>query len=860
MTAFFSWYILITLLGWLTFPLAYRLFPALMDRGYTLARAAGLLVWGFAFWWLSTLGFVHNDVSGLVLALFVLAGLSAWALFGIDGGRRTEDGGSRSSVFGPRSLFVWLRQNWKVILTTEILFLLSFAFLAFIRSANPDILGTEKPMELAFINGILRSPTFPPRDPWLSGYAISYYYFGYVLTAMLARMTSVPGTLAFNLMLALVFALASIGAYGILYNLLAVSDRRPKTEEGETPSTVLRPPSVLPPLLAPLFLLFISNVEGFLELLNRYGLFWQFKADGTATSPFWAWLDMKELSQAPTLPLGGMPQRFWWWWRASRVVQDYDLQKNFQEIIDEFPAFSFVLGDLHPHVLALPFGLLAVAVALNLYLGGWRGLTKFFGARLYIAPLGFITAAVVLGGLAFLNIWDILFAATLMVLAYILLRVRDDGWSWARLEDLLLLGIPLVASAILLYLPFYLGFSSQAGGLLPNLVSPTRGAHLWTMFGTLLLPIFAYLIYLTRISHGGRWRAALPLTLGLPLVLWALSWLLAWTVILLRPDVANSYLASQGVTDTAALFAAASTRQLLYIGGLLTLLAVLFPALAFLFSKGGLQVNKLQVEGSTSQPSDLQTFKPSNLPTPFILLLITLATLLVIGPDFLYLRDQFGNRMNTVFKFYYQAWMLWSLAASFGVALLLKNLRGAAEWIFRVFIVLLLIVGLTYPVMAYATKTNNLDLPNGFTLDDFERVKRDTPDEAAAIQYLMGAADGVIVEASIPFASYTGYARISTYTGLPTVLGWPMHESQWRGTAEPQGNRQGDIETLYTTPDWETARQIIQNYHIRYIVIGDLERTTYKVQDEKFYKALTMVFQQGSVTIYEAPQPATENR
>ena len=62
-----------------------------------------------------------------------------------------------------------------------------------------DAAGTEKPMELAFINAIMRSPTFPPSDPWLSGYAISYYYFGYVLVALLAKLTALPGAVAFNL-------------------------------------------------------------------------------------------------------------------------------------------------------------------------------------------------------------------------------------------------------------------------------------------------------------------------------------------------------------------------------------------------------------------------------------------------------------------------------------------------------------------------------------------------------------------------------------------------------------------------------------------------------------------------------------
>ncbi len=107
----------------------------------------------------------------------------------------------------------------ELILVNEILFLVAFAGMAIIRAANPEILGTEKPMELAFINAILHSPEFPPHDPWLSGYAISYYYFGYVLVAMLAKITLVQGSIAFNLGIALVFGLSASGAFGLVYNL-----------------------------------------------------------------------------------------------------------------------------------------------------------------------------------------------------------------------------------------------------------------------------------------------------------------------------------------------------------------------------------------------------------------------------------------------------------------------------------------------------------------------------------------------------------------------------------------------------------------------------------------------------------------
>ena len=234
MLSFFSWYLAVSFIGLLTFPLAYRLFPALADRGYSLSRALGLLLWGYIFWLLASLGVLPNNLSGLILALLILAGLSAWAFWRTSRDQQTADDQPslaprpsplvtrHSSPLTPHSsLVTWLKSNLRLIFTTEFLFLLAFAFWAAVRAANPEISGAEKPMELAFINAILRSPTFPPSDPWLSGYAISYYYFGYVMTAMLAKLTGVLGSVAFNLMLALLFALSAIGAYGLLYNLLA---------------------------------------------------------------------------------------------------------------------------------------------------------------------------------------------------------------------------------------------------------------------------------------------------------------------------------------------------------------------------------------------------------------------------------------------------------------------------------------------------------------------------------------------------------------------------------------------------------------------------------------------------------------
>jgi YYY domain-containing protein len=868
MLSFFSWYLAVTLLGLLTFPLAYRLFPALADRGYSLARALGLLLWGYIFWLLASLGIAPNNLAGLLLTLLILVSLSAWAFW-------------KTIVNRKSSIVNWLKSHLRLILTTESLFLLSFAFLAAVRAANPEIVGTEKPMELAFINAILRSPSFPPSDPWLSGYAISYYYFGYVLTAMLAKQTGVLGSVAFNLMLALLFALSAIGAYGLLYNLLA---ERSKFQVPRSTSPVTCHPSPVTPLLAPLFLLLVSNLEGFLEVLHRRGIFWPASQRSNvptfqpSTFNFWQWLNIKDLTLPPAQPPSWIPDRYLWWWRASRVVQDFDLAGVWHEIIDEFPFFSYLLGDLHPHVLAMPFGLLAVAAALNLFLGGWRGETNLFGlpalaqfqVRLPIRRSGFLLLALILGGLAFLNTWDILAYTALILGAYVLFRVRARGWSWQRLEDFIALGLPLGLLAILLYLPFYASFSSQAGGILPNLIYPTRGAHLWVMFGALLLPIFGLLIYLWRgEKQPTGWLWGIGLALGLALLLWLFSWGMGWLANLRLPDFAASFMQSQGATTLRDFFLSATRQRLVYIGGLLTLLALIAASIAFLVktaprpSSDDDQSTPLALSSSPlPPPSSIENRKSSiaNSPSSFILhpssfvsLLILLGALLTLAPEFVYLRDQFGWRMNTIFKFYYEAWALWSLAAAFGAALLLTELRRVWSWVYSIGLTLLLFAALTYPTLSLLTKTNDFAPPFGWTLDGAAHIDRDYPADAEAIRWLQTAPFGIIAEATNVDASYSDYAHISTYTGLPTVLGWPMHESQWRGGYAEQGSRLDDIQRLYETSDWNTAQAILSQYQVRYVYIGALERAAYRVNETKFQRFLQPVYQNGGVTIYEVP-------
>ncbi len=807
MTLFISWYILITALGWLTFPLAHKIFINFADRGYSLSRVLGLLIGSYLFWIFTSIGITQNDSAGIVLVFFIPLIISAY----IYQNNKTE-------------VQNFIKTNLRLIFSVEILFLFAFAFLALVRAANPEILGTEKPMELAFINAVMRSPTFPPRDPWLSGYAISYYHFGYIITGMIAKFTSTPATSAFNLMIALIFALASIGSYGILYNLLSSKIANRKSQIANS-------------FLAPLFLLIVSNIEGLFHVLYTKGLF--------RSTHFWTWLNLKDMT-TPAESATWIPTQFWWWWRASRVIYDSDLLGNHQEIIDEFPFFSFLLGDLHPHVLAIPFGLFAIAFAYHIYLGASGSSFNLRAIKLHLSPLDLILASLILGGLAFLNTWDILIMSALLIGAYLLARINADGWRFSFAEDLAIFALPLALISYILFLPFHLSFSSQAGGILPNLINPTRGAHLWMMFAPLFVPIFGYLFYLSRRNKKfANWKLSFFIVICFTIFLWDLSWLIGWLAQFQDPIFITQYLQSQGVTTLQEFFKAASLRKLESITGLLTLLVILIPTLAHLFTRTP-SSDTLQTSDTASiNHPPLTTFPPSS----FILLLTALAALLVLGPEFLYLRDQFGTRMNTIFKFYYQAWMLWSIVASYGLVIVLQNVHGLKSVLYRIGIGLVLFSALIYPVLSILNKTNNFKPYFGFSLNDFDRVERENPDEAAGMKFLKSAPYGIVAEAV--GGSYSGYARISTYTGLPTVLGWPGHENQWRGGGTEQGTRQQDIETLYQSNQWDVANEIIQRYNIRYIYVGNLERTSMTIQEEKFSQHLKIIFQSGTVTIYE---------
>jgi len=826
MIAFFTWYLSVLILGWLVFPVAYRMLPFLPERGYALSKALGLVLWGFIFWLLASLHILRNDGGGLLLSILILGLLAVLA------GR---------SRWG--EMLAWLRGHLRLVVTTEAVFLAAFGLWAVVRAAAPEAAGTEKPMELAFINAILHSSTFPPHDPWLSGYSISYYYFGYVMVAMLSRLNGLTGEIGFNLGVAGWFGLTAVAAYGLLYDLLEVGRSKKSLDSRPGSSAALA-------VLAPVFILFIGNFNGLLEVLHAGGVFWEKAPGGQMTSTFWRWMDIQELTQPPAEPYDFVPKRVGgiWWWRSSRVLTDYDLNGAPREVIDEFPAFSFVLGDLHPHVLAMPFALLAVGLALQLFLRtrsnpGESGLASAWPKR-----LDFWLAAVVLGGLAFLNTWDFPIYVGLYAAAYLVARIQVRGWDLRRFGEVAILGVLLGISGLLLYLPFFTGLSTQVGGILPSLSFFTRGVHFWVMFGTLLIPILFWALHEILGQDGKKTlRKGLGLAALVIFVPWGLSYLMGAAELAL-PNLSAVLVGIQGGVAPSMILLGSLAKRLAQPGMWLSMLAILAVALGLAWRELGLLRKPVEPEAAVDA---LEEDEERNPATGFLLLLFLVGCLLALIPEFFYLRDQFGWRMNTIFKFYFQTWILWGLVAGYASAWLWREHQPRLFILPRAAWSLLVVSGLIYIYFGAMTRTQSFH-PQNWSLDGGDYLSRYQAGDYAAIAWLRDAPAGTVAEAV--GGSYTDFARVATFSGQPNVLGWPGHESQWRGGGQEIGSREKDIELLYTVPDWETARKIIQQYHIRYVFVGSLEFAKYHVVEEKFSANMTLAFQNDQVRVYETPE------
>jgi YYY domain-containing protein len=782
------WLLAVELLGLISFPLAYVALPGLRDRGWGLAKILGLLLLSYLVWLPASLGWLPFERWAVYAALGVVvmasAALAWW--------RRGE-------------LVAFLRARWRLLALTEGVFVAAFLLLAWIRAQDPSLFyfnfSGEKPFELSMLNGLLRSRTLPPLDPWFAGQAINYYYYGLYLVAVLIKLTGVAPTTAFNLALALFFGICATAAFSVVGSLIR------RWWAG---------------LIGAFAFLGVCNLDAANQEFHRL-----------------------------IAALTGQPVPAFDYFASSRV----------QGVI-EFPYWSFIFGDLHPHVMDLVLTTLLLACCASLLLAS--------RARSRPALSTLALVALTLGAIWCTNTWDypsfaLLFAVTLVLpllpsvsrgedVRNTPLQVGEDvrgkvsqagkddtpvTWgatlralSWRQVIGYALrVGIPLALSYVL-YLPFHHQFQAVSEGI-GRVRQGTPVSVFLIVFGVFLFVAVSYF----GVELYERWRVPgtrLLARAGLPAG--ALPWLLALG---------------------GALVLALAARV-----SLATALAVLLAAGLYL--------------ALDPRHSAVKRFT-------YVLLLLGLA--IALGVELIYVKDFLAltihRRMNTVFKFYYQVWLLFA----FGTALAFCELVGRvgarawriiardvaramrapvspprlAQGAWIAVLALLLAASSVFLVAGTADRladptrwavTGAADhlvnsthwiaavpppgglKPVGLSLDGMAYMRAWYPGDYAAITWMNAhiAGSPTIVEAA-EYQPYRYFGRVSAYTGLPTVIGWGHHERQWHPSAEAQA-RLNDVQGFWGTADPAAALAFLRHYDVRYVYLGQQERSCYMLSSD----------------------------
>jgi YYY domain-containing protein len=874
------WYIWVQVFALTGWWVAAHWLQQLPDRGYGISKTLGLLLGGFAYWIIVTLGLSLNDPGAVLfgLALVVVVGILIRAL-----DKHPIPDNERARSILPAA---------PLVITIELIFALAFVACAIYRAYNPDIVeaGGEKFMESMYLNAILRSPTFPPHDAWLSGFSISYYYFGYALMAMVTKITGVPSAIAFNLSGAMFFALTLVSAFSVGYNLWARYKLQLSIDEAKhaiTPPAPLKPRRRKPParpqagnlsddrlispqqsgagsaysrsaIVAGLLTAIMLGVMG-----NMGGLMESVRCARLLPQSFWVWLDVRQIDTQPIECSGIIPTRFYWWWDWSRVVHDYTPNGADQEVITETPAFSTILGDNHPHVMSLPFVLLAITLALY-YLGKDTGQTQCTSTDdptkleqkpgrnpfinwtdgltitqfLALHGIDLVLTSLVLGGLSFMNTWDFPVYGALVIGALLLKRWHTG----ASLLPSVIFGLLVFVLGYVLYAPFYATFASQARGIGVNLFNGTRFIQLFLMFAPFIVAIT---IFVFRVAHA----SLIPFRYQLRKVL---VFTVTFIVLALVAVILFGFISPQARAYATEMMSTGSVLGITRDTVMNRLVQRLTDPWVPLFLMAtaalciALIVTKPKPPDDASQPS---------LVNSFVLLLILGGALLTVAVEFVFLQDLFGTRMNTVFKFYYQAWTVWSVAGAFVFMVLLTS-QGRVSTVGAIALGCLVLSGMLFPLYAALSKTNNFSQKP--TLDGSAYLQTAKPEDARMIDWLNTNVQGDPVIAEAPADKYGAYSyngRISAFTGLPTILGWGGHEHQWRGDYTEPARREPLIETLFNSIDVEAAKQVLHEFAVRYVIVGQPERARYSAEGlDKFNQICQSVFQTGNSAIYQCSE------
>jgi YYY domain-containing protein len=733
------------------------------------------------------------------------------------------------------------------------------------------------------LNGILRSPTFPPLNPHFAGGVINYYYFGLYLVAYLIKLSGIYAEVAFNLTIATLFALTVANSFAVVYS---AARSRPETPEPETPEletagpetgepeTRVRPPAtpwqrgLAAALLGPLFVTLIGNLDGFAQVVRSLanvapGSFQSTLPGLKALVDAGAGLQ-QVIAGTASLP----PYDFW---GPSRVIPP---------TINEFPFWSFLFADLHPHIIGIPLAGLFLAFALVLIERGgtdWRARWGYGVALL-------ASFALLLGAMAAVNLWELPTYLGLGVLAFLISQFRGHGrinWWLSAFVTLLYAG-----GAYLLFAPFFRTYVNVgASGV--GLVRAPDAPELWLL-------VWGFLGFL------------------------CLSWLLFFATRPARPVLSNSggtAIKPSGVERATSLIFRRYDRlpRAVYLHDRLVaqpsflylLLLALIPltALAAL----GAAVVGWTVLAICLLPLGLafallwRRGREADAGAVFGSMLAVTGLALLGGTQFFYLKDFLDNsdyyRMNTLFKFFNQVWVLWAILGAIAVPRIFDQwiaraphtsaaaAQGGAgrtqpagrpgrigRWVWIGVFGLLLVASMVYPLLGTPARSDMRMVgwrPPLGTLNGLHFMREGSyawPDAANvielrydydALQWLLANVRGnatVLESSEVEYYRAWG-TKIASNTGLSGLKG--MHEQEQR-YADEVGYRDGLHRELWASPDAAATQQILDELQVDLIYVGQLEQYLHPAGTAKFAQMaadglLEVVYQNDRTIIYAAP-------
>ena len=773
------WYICITILGWMVYPITRIAFKGLDRKGWPILRIAGLVILTFFVWIAGSFGIQVTRLT-TYFCMLILFLINVFLFY-----RKKNE------------IIQELSHNLKSIIFIEIFIFIFFIFFLLIRIGNPDLWhpykGGEKPMDFSYFNALIKSVSYPPYDPWYARGYINYYYWGFLIAAIPTKLLGIVPSIAYNLLLPSFFSFTASSAFCVGWNL----SERGLGKHSELKESKPLKRKILSGLIAAIFVLIIGNfgtikmiIQGFQRLSEMASPYTNDGIFNTASS----FLEGIKIFYKDC-NFNYYPGD--WYWIPSRTIPG--------EPITEFPYFTFLYGDPHAHLFALPITLLALCWIVSLinermhYEGKWE------------FPVKLLVGGIIIGALRPTNTWD--YPVSLVIacgsILYIFIKYamipKKIFPNLTMQQRTMILGIFTAISFGLISYFLYHPFSKWYG-------QGYTSINDWTGEKT---PLDAYL------THWGYF------------IFIIYSWLLNEVVNWLRItplSVLNKFYPYRKGIISAFLLLLAAIVFLIMRGVIINILVI--PAIAILFL--------------------LLFRKGSSEKQRFILLLTCIGLALTLLVELVVLTGDIG-RMNTVFKFYLQAWTCLAISSSWYLSQLIMTIKNCKKnnvilgWI--TMILLLSMSVILFPIIASADKiTDRISHTVPITLDGMEYMRyssytennqvMDLIQDYELIRWMQDNIKGtpIIIEANTP--EYRWGNRITIYTGLPGVIGWNWHQRQQR-TINPSDwvfKRVEDVNTFYSATDISVAKELIEKYKVDYIVIGQLEKIIYPQEGiDKFF-------------------------